>query len=72
MGDIRASTPVFDGLCAKSIDSMRGDDRFLGNPAATPGAYPRESNDTLSENAFCRVAPSVRLRARAILPAGVL
>jgi hypothetical protein len=34
--------------------------------------YPRESKDTPSENAFCRVAPTVRFRDLAILPAGVL
>jgi len=35
------------------------------------GNYPRESKDTPSENAFCRVAPTVRLRDLAILLAGV-
>jgi hypothetical protein len=34
-------------------------------------AYPRESSDTPSANAFCRVAPSVRLSDRAIFLAGV-
>ena len=33
--------------------------------------YPRESNDTPSEKAFCRVAPSVLLSDFAILAAGV-
>ena len=32
--------------------------------------YPREFKDTPSENAFCLVAPIVRLRERAIFPAG--
>jgi hypothetical protein len=33
--------------------------------------YPRESNETPRENAFCLVAPSVRLSDFAILPADV-
>jgi hypothetical protein len=33
--------------------------------------YPRESNDTPSANAFCRVAPNVRLSDFAIFAAGV-
>ena len=44
-----------------------------GGPYRNQGAarYPRESNDTPSENAFCRVAPSVRLSDFAIFRAGV-
>ena len=34
--------------------------------------HPRESSDNPRLNAFCRVAPSLRLRLRAIFPAGVL
>jgi hypothetical protein len=37
-----------------------------------PTHQPRESNDTPSANAFCRVAPSVRLSDFAIFAAGVL
>jgi len=33
--------------------------------------YRRESSDNPILNAFCRVAPSVRLRVFAILPAGI-
>src|SRR6516162_7890763 len=33
--------------------------------------YPRESNETPRENAFCLVAPTVRLSDFAILPADV-
>src|SRR5262249_494701 len=33
--------------------------------------YPRESNETPRENAFCLVAPTVRLSDFAFLPAGV-
>jgi hypothetical protein len=33
--------------------------------------YPGESSDKPRLNAFCRVAPSVRFRVRAILAAGV-
>ena len=32
---------------------------------------PRESSDSPRLNAFCRVAPSVRFKVRAILPARV-
>ena len=45
----------------------------ISTRAFTAGAaagYYRESNDTPSENAFCRVAPRVRLSAFAILAAG--
>ena len=41
-----------------------------GTPPVETG-YPRESNDTPSEKAFCRVAPSVLLSDFAILAAGV-
>jgi hypothetical protein len=34
--------------------------------------HPRESSDNPRLNAFCRVAPSLRLRLLAIFPAGVL
>jgi hypothetical protein len=49
------------------VEVSRRDDR-VGLP---PSAYPRESNDTPREKAFCRVAPSVRLSDFAILAAGV-
>src|SRR5581483_4511030 len=36
-----------------------------------PGLQERESRETPKLKAFCRVAPTVRLRARAIFAAGV-
>jgi hypothetical protein len=48
-----------------------GIDRTVICGGAEQGAYRRESNDTPSEKAFCRVAPSVLLSDFAILVAGV-
>ena len=43
-----------------------------GKGAAARARYAREFNETPKARAFCRVAPTVRLSALAILGAGVL
>jgi hypothetical protein len=47
----------------------------LGHPAAHNAvgaiAQTRESNDSPTLDAFCRVAPSLRFKVRAILAAGI-
>ena len=55
---------IFNGTLGAVSISTRA---FTAGAAA---GYYRESNDTPSENAFCRVAPRVRLSAFAIFAAG--
>jgi len=66
------STPVIAALREQSRTVPAGSSAMKLHQGQTPiSAYPRESNDTPREKAFCRVARSVRLSDFAILAAGV-
>jgi hypothetical protein len=71
--DAASGQLLFNNACRTCHTMKEGDNRLPAKiPAlrfATP--YPRVSNDTPSENAFCCVAPGVRFSDFAILATGV-
>jgi hypothetical protein len=70
---LRGVTTVHEEVIEQLTVNVCRQDTLIGNKqrAVASVAHARESSDNPMLNAFCRVAPSVRLRVRAILPAGV-